>query len=122
MGAAGIAGGLLLGLAIGIISGLVGIGGGALLIPALVFLYGMSQHKAQGTSLATLLLPIGVFAFWKYWKAGAVDLRLALLVAVGFALGGWVGGTWAQEVSDAALRRGFAVLLIVIAMRMLFAS
>ena len=121
MSTAGIAGGLLLGVAVGVISGMVGIGGGALLIPALVFLYGMSQHKAQGTSLATLLLPIGVFAFWKYWKAGAVDLRLASLVAIGFALGGWVGGTWAQEISDTGLRRGFAILLIVIALRMLCA-
>ncbi len=82
MSAVGIVGGLLLGVAIGVISGLVGIGGGAVLIPALVFFYGMSQHKAQGTSLATLLLPIGVFAFWKYWKADAVDLRLATLIAV----------------------------------------
>ena len=97
-------------------------GGGALLIPALIFLYGMSQHKAQGTSLATLLLPIGIFAFWKYWKAGAVDLRLAALIAVGFALGGWAGGAWAQELPDVALRRGFAVLLLVIAVRMLFAG
>jgi len=115
-----IAGGLLLGVFIGVVSGLVGIGGGALLIPALVFIYGMTQHKAQGTSLATLLLPIGIFAFWKYWKAGDVDLRVALLVALGFALGGWVGGTWAVHLSDLTLRRGFAVVLIVVAIRMLF--
>jgi uncharacterized membrane protein YfcA len=113
-------GGLLLGVIIGIISGLVGIGGGALLIPVLVLGYGMTQHKAQGTSLATLLLPIGIFAFWKYYKAGEVDLKLALLVAVGFALGGWLGGTWAVHLSDLTLRRSFAVLLIVIAVRMLF--
>ena len=115
-----IAGGLLLGVFIGVVSGLVGIGGGALLIPALVFMYGMSQHKAQGTSLAMLLLPTGIFAFWKYWKAGEVDLRLAILVAVGFALGGWIGGTWAIHLSDLTLRRGFAVVLIVVAVRMLF--
>ena len=115
-----IAGGLLLGVFIGVVSGLVGIGGGALLIPALVFMYGMSQHKAQGTSLATLLLPIGIFAFWKYWKAGEVDLRVAILVAIGFALGGWIGGTWAVHLSDVTLRRGFAVVLIVVAVRMLF--
>ena len=115
-----IAGGLLLGVFIGVVSGLVGIGGGALLIPALVFIYGMTQHKAQGTSLATLLLPIGIFAFWKYWKAGEVDLRLAILVAIGFALGGWIGGTWAVHLSDLTLRRGFAVVLIVVAVRMLF--
>ena len=115
-----IAGGLLLGVVIGIISGLVGIGGGALLVPILVLFYGMSQHKAQGTSLGALLLPIGIFAFWKYWKDGNVDLRLAILVAVGFAVGGWIGGGWAQYLSDTALRRGFAILLIVIAVRLLF--
>jgi len=113
-------GGLLLGVAIGIVSGLVGLGGGAILIPALVYLYGMSQHRAQGTSLATLLLPIGIFAFWKYYKAGNVDVRLAILVAIGFTVGGYLGGTWAVHLSDTVLRRCFAALLIVIATRMLF--
>lgn len=113
-------GGLLLGVFIGIVSGLVGIGGGALLIPVLVFAYGMTQHKAQGTSLAMLLLPTGIFAFWKYWKVGDVDLRMAILVALGFALGGWIGGSWAVHLSDVTLRRGFAVVLIVVAVRMLF--
>jgi uncharacterized membrane protein YfcA len=109
----------LIGMLIGALSGLVGIGGGVLLIPLLVFFYGMTQHRAQGTSIATLLLPIGILAFWKYWKAGEVDLRLALLLAIGFALGGWVGGSWAVHLSDTALRRGFAVLLIAVAIRML---
>lgn len=112
--------GLLLGVFIGIISGLVGIGGGALLVPILVLFYGMTQHKAQGTSLGALLLPIGAFAFWRYYKSGNVDLRLAILVAVGFALGGWIGGSWAQHLSDLTLRRGFALLLIVIAVRLLW--
>ncbi len=114
------AGGLLLGVFIGIISGLVGIGGGALLVPILVLFYGMSQHKAQGTSLGALLLPIGIFAFWRYWKDGNVDLRLAILVAVGFAVGGWIGGGWAQHLSDLTLRRGFAALLIIIAVKLLW--
>jgi uncharacterized protein len=113
-------GGLLLGVIIGVISGLVGLGGGALLIPSLVYIYGMSQHRAQGTSLATLLLPIGIFAFLKYYKAGNVDVRLAVLVAIGFTVGGYLGGSWAVHLSDLALRRSFAVLLIVIAVRMLF--
>jgi len=115
----GVAGGILLGAFIGIISGLVGIGGGALLIPALIMFYGMSQRRAQGTSLGTLLLPIGILAFWEYWKAGDVDLKLALLIGLGFAVGGWLGGIWAQHLSELALRRGFAILLIVIAARML---
>jgi uncharacterized membrane protein YfcA len=109
-----IAGGLLLGLVIGVISGIIGIGGGAFLIPALIFIYEMSQKTAQGTSIATLLLPIGIFAFWTYYKAGHVDLTLAFLIAVGFAVGGWFGSLWAQHLSDVVLRRGFAVLLVAL--------
>jgi uncharacterized membrane protein YfcA len=109
-----IAGGLLLGLVIGVISGIIGIGGGAFLIPALIFIYGMSQKTAQGTSIATLLLPIGIFAFWTYYKAGHVDLTLAFLIAVGFAVGCWFGSLWAQHLSDVVLRRGFAVLLVAL--------
>jgi uncharacterized membrane protein YfcA len=115
-----IGGGLLLGLVIGGISGLIGIGGGAFLIPALVYFYGMSQIKAQGTSLATLLLPIGIFAFWTYYKAGHTDLKLALLIALGFSLGGWLGGLWAQHLPAIVLRRGFAVLLVLLAVKMAF--
>jgi uncharacterized membrane protein YfcA len=111
---------LLLGVVVGVVSGLVGIGGGALLIPALVFFYGMTQIKAQGTSIATLLLPIGILAFWTYYKAGNVDLKIAALVAVGFILGGWVGGAWAQHLSSLVLRRAFAVLLVAIAAKMAF--
>jgi uncharacterized membrane protein YfcA len=115
-----ILGGLFLGLVIGAISGLVGIGGGALLIPALIFFYGMTQIRAQGTSLATLLLPIGFFAFWTYYKAGHADLKLALLIAVGFAIGGWAGGAWAQHLPAIILKRAFAVLLVIIAAKLAF--
>jgi uncharacterized membrane protein YfcA len=111
-------GGLVLGVAIGVISGMVGIGGGALLVPALLYFYGMSQIKAQGTSVATLLLPIGCFAFWTYYKAGQVDFKLAMLVGIGFAVGGYFGGAWAQHLSQAVLRRSFAVLLVVIAAKL----
>jgi uncharacterized membrane protein YfcA len=113
-----IGGGLLLGAVIGVISGLIGIGGGAFLIPALVYFYGMSQIKAQGTSITTLLLPIGAFAFWMYYKAGHVDVKLALLIAAGFAVGGWVGGAWAQHLSPSMLRWGFAALLVLPAVKL----
>jgi uncharacterized membrane protein YfcA len=116
-----ITGGLVLGVVIGIISGMIGIGGGAFLIPALVFFYGMSQKTAQGTSVATLLLPIGILAFWTYYKAGHVDLKLAFLIAVGFAIGGYFGGLWAQHLSDIVLRRGFAVLLVALAINLVIA-
>ncbi len=116
----GVLGAAVLGLVVGVVSGLVGIGGGALLIPALVLFYGMSQIKAQGTSLATLLLPIGIFAFWEYYKAGQVNIKLALIIAAGFAVGGWMGGAWAQHLSGVVLKRMFALLLVGIAAKMWF--
>ena len=118
MSSLAVAGGLTLGLVIGVISGMIGIGGGAFLIPALVFFYGMSQKTAQGTSVATLLLPIGIFAFWAYYKAGHVDLKLAFLIALGFTVGGWFGGMWVQHLSDVMLRRGFAVLLVALGIKL----
>ena len=109
---------LLIGTVTGVLSGFVGIGGGAILVPALVYAFGMSQHEAQGTSLATLLLPIGLLAFWEYYRAGQVDLRLAAAIALGFTMGAYGGGHWAQGVSDVLLRKTFAVVLVGLAVKM----
>lgn len=110
---------LLLGTGVGIISGLIGLGGGIFFIPALTLLFGMSQHKAQGTSLGALLPPIGLLAFLEYHKAGNVDVRAAVLISIGFLLGGYFGGKWAQAVPELILRRGFAVVLIAVGIRIL---
>jgi uncharacterized membrane protein YfcA len=107
-----------IGIAIGVISGLIGLGGGVFLIPILVYGYGMDQHRAQGTSIATLLLPIGALAFWKYYGAGNVDVKVAALMAVGFFVGGYFGGAWAQAISTVLLRRIFAGCLVAIAVKM----
>src|SRR5437764_11563390 len=80
-----------LGLVIGIISGMLGIGGGVLVIPALTFLFGFTQQMAVGTSVGMLLPPIGVFAFVRFYKSGQVDLPAAGLLALGFAAGAYVG-------------------------------
>ena len=117
-----VVGGLVLGLAAGILSGIIGIGGGILLIPALMYAYGMSQLKAQGTSLAILLLPVGLFAIVPYYRAGHIDIKLAALVAFGFFVGGWFGGTWAQELPPVLLRRGFALLLVAVAAKLFFSK
>ena len=109
---------ILIGVVVGIVSGLVGIGGGVLLVPILVYGYGMDQHRAQGTSVATLLLPIGALAFWKYYEAGNVDLKVATLMALGFFVGGYFGGAWAQAVPTPLLRRVFAVCLAGISVKM----
>lgn len=103
---------LLVGLAVGVLSGLVGIGGGILIIPILVYGFHMSQHKAQGTSLGALLAPIGLLAFIEYYRAGNVDVRAAVMIAIGFLVGGYFGGRWAQFIPELTLRRGFAVLLV----------
>jgi len=111
---------LLIGLIVGAFSGVVGIGGGVLFIPALVWLLGMSQHKAQGTSLGALLAPVGLFAFLEYYRKRNADLRIALLLAVGFLVGGYFGAVGAQHIPDVWLRRIFAITLVIVAGRMWF--
>lgn len=120
MSPAYIFGGLALGVAAGVLSGIIGIGGGILLIPALAYMYGMSQLKAQGTSLAILLLPVGLFAVIPYYRDGQIDIKIAALVAAGFAIGGWFGGTWAQHLPAIVLRRSFAALLVIVAAKLFF--
>lgn len=111
---------LLVGLVVGVFSGFVGIGGGVLFIPALIWLLGMDQHKAQGTSLGALLAPVGIFAFWEYYRRGNADLRVALLLAAGFLVGGYFGAVGAQYIPEVWLRRIFALTLIGIGGRMFF--
>lgn len=110
---------LVLGVAVGVASGMIGIGGGVFVVPCLVYFAHMTQHKAQGTSLGFLLAPIGIFAFWEYYKAGNVDVRGAIIMAIGFAFGGWLGGRWAQAIPDLALKRVFSVALMIIGLQML---
>lgn len=113
---------LMLGLAIGSISGLVGIGGGALVTPALVYLFGFSQHQAQGTTLALLVPPIGIFAAWTYYSAGHVDIRAALLICLGFVIGSIVGSKLAIDIPELFLKRAFGVSLLLVSLRMLFSK
>ncbi len=111
---------LLLGAVVGAFSGVVGIGGGILFVPALVWMLGMDQHRAQGTSLGALLAPVGLFAFWEYYRAGNADIRVAALLAAGFAVGAYFGAVWAQAIPDVYLRRIFAASLIIVGVHMFF--
>jgi uncharacterized membrane protein YfcA len=110
---------IVVGLAGGALGGLIGLGGGFIMVPLLVCLFGMSQHDAQGTSLAVLLPPVGVLSVLQYYRAGHVELAVALWAALGFLAGGWIGGGVAQAIGGSALRRVFAVLLIVVAIDLL---
>jgi len=112
--------GVLVGLIGGALSGLTGLGGGFIMVPLLVYLFGMSQHVAQGTSLTVLLPPLGLFAFWHYYKHGHVDVGVAVLMAIGFVAGGYLGGWLAQQIPGAMLRKGFAVMMACIAADMFF--
>ncbi len=112
--------GIMVGAIGGMLSGLTGLGGGFIMVPLLVYLFGMTQHGAQGTSLAVLLPPLGAFAFWHYYRNGHVDVPVAILVAIGFVFGGYLGGWLAQLVPGSLLRKGFAVMMAFIAADMFF--
>jgi uncharacterized protein len=109
---------LLLGLAAGILSGFIGIGGGVLIVPALVFIFGFSQQQAQGTTLAMLVPPVGILAAWTYYKHGFVDIRVALIIVAGFIVGSWVGARYATSLSNEVLSKAFGVVLIVVGIKM----
>src|SRR6201993_1994249 len=104
---------LALGLTVGVLVGLLGIGGGVVLVPALVYLLGYDQHLAQGTSLFILLPPIGLGALREYWKQGQVDLRSGIYCAVGFLLGGYGGGRIAVPLPSRNLQGIFGFFLIL---------
>ncbi len=113
---------LLLGLVAGILSGLIGVGGGVIIIPVLVFLFGLSQHQAQGTTLALLVPPIGLLAAWEYYKEGYVDLKIAGLICAGFFFGGLLGAKLATGLSSRMLEKVFGVALLLISIKMIFAK
>ena len=111
---------IAVGIVVGVVSGVVGIGGGILFVPALVWFFGMSQFRAQGTSLGALLAPVGALAFYEYYRKGNADLRIALLLALGFLIGGYFGARGAQALPEFWLRRIFAVTLMLVGLRMWF--
>ncbi len=111
---------LLIGLASGMLSGLIGVGGGIFIVPALVFFLAFQQKQAQGNSLGILLLPVGILAAWNYYKAGYIDIRLVLLVSLGFVVGGYFGSKLALSLPDAIVKKIFAIVMIVVALKLLF--
>jgi hypothetical protein len=111
-----------LGLLAGTLSGLLGIGGGLILIPALVYVFGLTQHQAQGTTLAFMIPPIGLLAALKYYHDGNVKLNIAMLMCVGFFVGGFLGAMFVDKIPEVLLKRMFGVALLVASLRMIFAK
>lgn len=108
------------GLVGGILSGLFGIGGGVVVIPMLVLLFGMNQHLAQGTTLALFVPPVGVLAAWTYYREGFVDLKVAGLLCIGFFIGGLLGAKLAALLSGVFLKRLFGCIMLLLALKMIF--
>jgi len=111
---------VLIGAVSGIISGLVGIGGGTIIVPALVLFCGLTQHQAQGTTLAIMVPPIGLLAAWQYYRCGYVDLKIAALICAGFFLGGLLGARIATSMQSLWLERLFGCVLVTLGVKMLF--
>lgn len=111
---------ILTGLAAGFLSGLVGIGGGVIIVPVLVMLLGFSQKQAQGTSLGILLLPVGILAVMQYYKQGYLNINYVWIIATGFIAGSFLGSKLALSLSDERMKKIFAIIMLLIALKMLF--
>ena len=111
---------IIIGLAAGFLSGLVGIGGGIIIVPSLVLLLGFTQKQAQGTSLGIMLLPIGILAVIQYYKQGYLNVNYVLIVASAFVVGGLLGSKLALSLSDEKMKKVCAMILFLISLKMLF--
>lgn len=109
----------LIGITAGVFSGLLGIGGGIIMIPALAFFLGYSQHMAQGTTLAAMVFPIGIFAAYEYYRNGQVNITAAVVIALTFVVGGWIGAKFAVRVDTDLLKKIFGVFLIMVGIKTL---
>jgi len=111
---------ILIGLSAGLLSGVVGVGGGIIIIPLLMLLIGLDQHQAQGTSLAVMLPPIGILAAINYHKAGFIDWKYAMLIAAAFIVGGYFGSRWAVKVDAQMLKKIFGVIMLIGGLKLIF--
>ena len=110
---------LLVGLIAGILSGLVGVGGGIIMVPALVLLLGFTQKHAQGTSLGIMLLPVGILAVLQYYKQGYINFNSVFIISAAFVVGGFLGSKLALNLSDDKMKKIFAIVLMIVSLKML---
>jgi len=113
---------ILIGIIAGILSGMFGIGGGIIIVPALIYLCGFSQLKAQGTSLAVMLPPVGIAAFTYYYKKGQVDLKAGILICIFIVVGSVFGARIANNIPISILKKTFGVLMLLISLKMIFSK
>lgn len=111
---------IIIGVTAGVLSGFIGIGGGIIIVPGLIYLLGLSQLQAQGTSLALMLPPIGILAFMHYYKAGNVDLKIAGIVAATFIVGGFFGAKLAHKVDENLVKIIFGLIMLLIALKLIY--
>lgn len=111
---------IITGLIAGFVGGTLGIGGGIIMVPVMVFFLGMTQHEAQGTSLATMLAPIGILAVLTYSREGQVNYRYAIILAATFILGSWLGSKVTVTLPDKLLKQIFGALMLLVGMKMIF--
>ena len=110
---------IIVGLAAGVLSGMVGVGGGIIIVPALVIFLGFSQHQAQGTSLGLLLLPVGILAVMNYYNKGYIDIKVVAIMSIAFVLGGWLGSKLSLSLPQDTVKKIFAIVLFYTAFRMM---
>jgi uncharacterized protein len=113
---------IAIGLMAGIFGGMFGVGGAIVMIPAMVYFLGVDQHTAQGTSLAVMLPPIGLFAAYNYYKAGQVNIWYAVIIAVTFMIGGYFGSMIALKLPENLMKKIFGIFLILMALRLIFSK
>ncbi|MGB4204754.1 MAG: sulfite exporter TauE/SafE family protein [Bacteroidales bacterium] len=113
---------IIIGLSAGVFSGMVGLGGAIVMIPALVYFAGMGQHQAQGTSLAVMLPPVGILAAYNYYKAGQLNLKFAMIIAAAFIIGAYFGSGIALKIPAPAMRKIFGYVLAGVAVYMIFSK
>ena len=109
---------IAIGLAAGLLAGMFGVGGGIVIGPALILFAGFAPKVATGTSLGTLLLPVGALAVWEYWRRGNINITASLWIALGLLAGAWVGARIAQTISGPTLQKSFAVFLLLVSIRL----
>jgi uncharacterized membrane protein YfcA len=113
---------ILIGLAAGILGGMVGIGGGVLIVPALVLVLGLSQHQSQGISLAMMIFPVGILGVINYYKKGYVDFKYAGLLALGFFAGSYIGSKFSLSLPQDTVKKIFAIVMILLAIKLLLSG